>query len=67
MKYEFKVPGIMCNGCVRTVTETLKNVEGVTNVEVSLESKLATVETSKEIELDVFKKALLKVGFRLEN
>lgn len=67
MKYEFKVAGMMCNGCVRTVTETLKNVEGVTNVQVSLESKLATVETSKEIELDVFKKALLKVGFRLEN
>jgi copper chaperone len=44
MKQELiAIEGMHCNGCVRSVTNALKRVEGVTEVEVSLEEKRARV------------------------
>ena len=44
MKKEYNLEGIKCAGCANTVKERFSNVPGVTNVEVSLENKVATVE-----------------------
>ena len=44
MKKEYNLEGIKCAGCANTVKERFSNVQGVTNVEVSLENKVATVE-----------------------
>ena len=38
------VEGMHCPKCVARVTEALEGVEGVTNVQVSLEDNAATVE-----------------------
>lgn len=44
MKQEtINIEGMNCNGCVRSVTNALKQVAGVTNVEVSLSEKRAVV------------------------
>jgi copper chaperone len=40
---EFAVEGMHCQGCVRSVTGAVKEVPGVTGVDVSLERKAATV------------------------
>ena len=39
MKKEYNLEGIKCAGCANTVKERFSNVPGVTNVEVSLETK----------------------------
>lgn len=39
-----KVDGMTCGGCVRSVTEALKAVEGVAGVSVSLEAGEARIE-----------------------
>ena len=39
----FKVSGMTCGGCVRSVTQVLKAVPGVSAAEVSLERGEATV------------------------
>lgn len=38
------VEGMTCNGCVRSVTNAVTRVVGVTKVDVSLASSSATVE-----------------------
>lgn len=50
MKKEYNLEGIKCEGCVNTVKERFSNVPGVTNVEVSLETKVATVEGDASID-----------------
>lgn len=43
MKEVIKIGGMMCMHCVKHVEEAIKKVEGVTNVEVSLDKNEATV------------------------
>ena len=40
---EFAVEGMVCEGCVSTITTALKGIPGVKSVEVSLKDKKATV------------------------
>lgn len=41
---ELKVEGMHCGGCVRSVTNAIKRVNGVKEAEVSLENETASVE-----------------------
>ena len=40
----FVVPNIGCDGCVRTITEELGNLDGVSKVEGDVTSKVVTVQ-----------------------
>lgn len=51
MKTVIKVNGMMCQHCKKAVTDGLAALEGVTSVEVDLDSKTATVEHDCEISL----------------
>lgn len=46
MKKKIYIEGMSCGHCVRHVSSALSEVEGVSNVEVNLEGKYATVEVS---------------------
>ena len=37
------IKGMTCGGCVKSVTSVLKNIKGVSGVEVSLEQNRATI------------------------
>ncbi|MDT2709113.1 heavy metal-associated domain-containing protein [Enterococcus gallinarum] len=43
MKKTYQVEGMKCEGCAKTVRETLARVAGVTEVTVNLNKKTATV------------------------
>ena len=43
MKKTYQVDGMKCEGCAKTVRETLAQVVGVTEVTVDLNKKTATV------------------------
>jgi copper chaperone len=47
---QLKIEGMSCNNCVRHVTEALKNVPGVEQVEVSLQEGRATVSGTAPVE-----------------
>lgn len=40
----YQITGMKCDGCVKTVTEALSAVRGVTAVEVSLEKQQVMIE-----------------------
>ncbi len=62
MKHNYKISGMSCNGCRSHVEKALSEVEGVTQVEVSLEDKSAIVEMDKHVSLSTFQEALKESG-----
>lgn len=60
------IEGMQCNHCKMTVEKTLNSIEGVTKAEVDLENKKAVIETSKDIENEKIKQAILDAGFTVK-
>ena len=49
MKKTMKIEGMMCQHCVAHVKKALETVEGVSDVQVDLKKKTATLVLEKEI------------------
>src|SRR5690606_25483077 len=56
------ISGMDCDGCVKSVTEAIKGVEGVSEVEVSLESHSAVV-TGSSVDLMKLASVLEEAGY----
>ena len=68
MKRTFSVPRIHCDGCVATVTMTLKTVPGVTTVEGNAAQKTVDVVfDSVQVSEERLRQALTNVGFPAAN
>ena len=64
-KIEFKVEGLHCDGCVKSVTRMLSAVPGVESVDVSLAEGRADVGYDPaRAGLADFKSAVEKAGFK---
>lgn len=61
-KKTVKIEGMMCEGCVRSVKESLEKVPGITNVEVNLKKGTATVQGDADD--DALIRAVVDAGFR---
>lgn len=62
---EFKVEGLHCDGCVKSVTRMLSGVAGVENVDVSLaEGKASVAFDPAKAGLSEFKRAVERAGFK---
>ena len=62
---EFKVEGMDCQGCVKSVTRMLTGVAGVSKVDVSLEQAKASVSFDpSKAQLADLKKAVERAGFK---
>ena len=57
------IKGMSCQHCVRHVTTALSELEGVTNVQVSLENKEAVLDVAETVSLDALKDAVKEVGY----
>ena len=62
MKKKILVEGMSCGHCVNHVSEALKEI-GAKEVEVNLESKLATAEIGDNISDDAIKAAIEDAGY----
>ena len=64
-KIEFKVEGMHCDGCVKSVTRTLTAIPGVDSVDVSLAEGKANVGFDPaRAGLADFKLAVERAGFK---
>lgn len=58
------VQGMTCGGCVNSVTKALSRVDGVNNVDVSLEQNQATVTfDDSKTNADALKEAIEDAGY----
>lgn len=65
MTKELKIEGMMCQHCVKHVNDALSKMNGVTEVNVSLEGKKAEVTMDHEIAIEEFKKVIEEAGYEL--
>ena len=56
-----KVEGMVCNGCENRVMNALKTLEGVSEVEASLQTGIVTVKGN--VEQEELKKKIETIGF----
>jgi len=58
------VEGMSCSHCVNAVTNAVKSLEGVSEVQVDLDTKTATVDyDSDKITLEAIKAAIEEEGY----
>lgn len=61
-----KIQGMSCQMCVKHVTNALSGIEGVTEVEVSLDEAQATVRYDPDqAGMAAFKAAVDEVGYKI--
>jgi copper chaperone len=58
-----KVKGMSCQHCVNSVTQALQQVEGITNVEVSLDKGEARFEEDRQVDREAVRKAVQDAGY----
>lgn len=66
---EIKISGMTCGHCVSSVTEELKEIEGVQDVEVILDAKgisTATVKTAGPLSEENIRAAIDEAGYTVE-
>ncbi len=63
MEITLHVEGMMCQHCQAHVKEALSKVMGVTDVDVSLSEKKATVKAEEGIDPDTLLKAVKEAGY----
>jgi len=60
------VSGMTCGGCVRSVTNVLKGVEGVARADVSLEQQRAEVDFDpQKVNVEQLKRAIEDAGYEV--
>lgn len=62
---EVSIEGMTCNHCKMSVEKAVGSIEGVTNVEVSLENKNAIVKSNVELDEEKIKNAIEEEGFKV--
>jgi copper chaperone len=60
------VTGMTCQHCVMSVTEEISEIDGVTGVDVDLESGAVTVSADREIDRALIAAAVDEAGYDLE-
>lgn len=62
---EFKVEGMTCMHCVNTVKRALSGVEGVSEVEVFLDTGKVKVKLEKEVPFENLRNAIEEWGYKV--
>ena len=62
MNYTYKVKGMTCSHCVAAVQKALSGIEGIENVEVTLDPPSAEIKMHHHIEKSILNSVLEKAG-----
>lgn len=61
-----EISGMTCGGCVRSVTNVLKALDGVKKADVSLEKRRAVVDFDPgKVGIDQLKRSVVEAGFEV--
>ncbi|PJC45334.1 heavy metal transport/detoxification protein [Candidatus Pacearchaeota archaeon CG_4_9_14_0_2_um_filter_30_8] len=64
MKKKILIEGMTCASCAMNVERSLKKIEGIDEVGVSVLTNKAIVESENEISDDELKKAVSRAGYK---
>ena len=61
----YTVSGLHCSGCVASVSEEVREIPGVENVDLVLETGALTITTAAPVDEDAIKAAVAEAGYQL--
>ena len=61
----YNVDGMTCGHCVSAVTSEVKQIAGVSNVEIDLESGAVTIISEGDLDAEQVRAAVEEAGFEL--
>jgi len=60
------ISGMVCGGCVNSVTNALKALEGVAKADVSLEERRAVIEYDpRKVTIDQLRRSIVDAGYEV--
>ncbi len=62
---EVKVQGMTCQGCANTVQRAISSLEGVSKVEVFLDTGLVKIQSERDIPMEEIRGAVEKWGYKV--
>jgi copper chaperone len=65
MTSTIKIKGMSCQHCVMAVTKALKEIEGLSSVNVDLQDGSATIEHSGPIDMNRVKSVVEREGYQI--
>lgn len=65
MESKVKIKGMSCNHCVMAVNKSLKNIEGVEDVQVNLEQGEAVIQHSGNLDMNKVRNEIEKAGYEI--
>ncbi|MCR5741982.1 MAG: heavy metal translocating P-type ATPase [Gammaproteobacteria bacterium] len=65
--YTLSIEGMMCEHCVKYVTDTLNSIDNIEEVNVSLENNNAVIKCSSELDVKNVKKQIKNAGYKITN
>lgn len=65
MKKTITIEGMMCQHCVKHVTNALTALPGAAQVEVSLENNRATLEVPESVTDEMIKNVIVEAGYEV--
>ena len=63
---EFKVNGMMCEGCENRVKNVIKEIEGIIDVKADHKAGIVEIITEKEIDKNIVKEAIENIGYEVK-
>lgn len=66
MKNNFIVQNLKCGGCASTILKNIEKLEGISNVEVEVESSEVHFEHSSDAQLELVAATLKNLGYPIE-
>ena len=61
----YTVSGLHCSGCVASVSEEVREIPGVQDVDLVLETGALTIITAEPVDADAVKAAVAEAGYQL--
>lgn len=65
MKKKISIEGMSCGHCVKHVNDALNEINGVTNVNVSLNDKSASIDATNDVKDEDIKFAIEDAGYEV--
>ena len=63
---QIKVKGMSCNHCKMSVTNALKSIDGIQDVQVDLETGNVKFEQTKPVDRKTVEETINRIGFTVE-
>ena len=66
-KYILTVEGMKCNGCIKRIKDSLKEINDIKKIDYNLEKKQIILISNKALDIENIKNIINNLGYKVNN